>query len=208
MTIHISLSIWRQLSHSTTKPRGDTRMRSFSLMQPPGRQRSKQRTPRATNALARFVESSVCVCVCDWNVTPSLNIISWWMHVRKLHQYKNIVQSCSFVECLIILHYSPVFIVYWSITCNHPRPHSPSWTRCPRGETIVVIPEPLHEVLSYYFTTSTRFLKKKTFSDCHWRPGFHSVYARRVDPSALAFSLASHRHSSITILFSSRFIDS
>jgi hypothetical protein len=56
------------------------------------------------------------------------------------------------VECLIVLHYSPVFIVYWSITCNHPCPHNPPWTRCPRGETIVVIPEPPHEVLSYYFT--------------------------------------------------------
>ena len=29
-----------------------------------------------------------------------------------------------------------------------------------------------------------------------------------VDPSALAFSLASHRHSNISLLFSSRFIDS
>ena len=33
------------------------------------------------------------------------------------------------------------------------------------------------------------------------------VYARRVDPSALAFSLSSHRHSYISLLFSSRFID-
>ncbi len=32
------------------------------------------------------------------------------------------------------------------------------------------------------------------------------VYARRVDPSALAFSLSSHRHSYISLLFSSRFI--
>ena len=36
----------------------------------------------------------------------------------------------------------------------------------------------------------------------------HPVFARRVDPSALAFSFASHRHSSISLLFSSRFIDS
>ena len=33
-------------------------------------------------------------------------------------------------------------------------------------------------------------------------------YARRVDPSAYAFSLASHRHSHISLLFSSSFIDS
>jgi hypothetical protein len=33
------------------------------------------------------------------------------------------------------------------------------------------------------------------------------VYARRVDPSALAFSLSSHRHSYMSLLFSSRFID-
>jgi hypothetical protein len=32
------------------------------------------------------------------------------------------------------------------------------------------------------------------------------VYARRVDPSALAFSLSSHRHSCISLSFSSRFI--
>jgi hypothetical protein len=31
------------------------------------------------------------------------------------------------------------------------------------------------------------------------------VYARRVDPSALAFSLSSHRHSHISLLLRSRF---
>ncbi len=36
----------------------------------------------------------------------------------------------------------------------------------------------------------------------------HLVYSRRVDPSSLAFSLASHRHSNISLLFTSRFIDS
>ncbi len=34
------------------------------------------------------------------------------------------------------------------------------------------------------------------------------VYARRVDSSALVFSLSSHRHSYIGLVFSSRFIDS
>ncbi len=34
----------------------------------------------------------------------------------------------------------------------------------------------------------------------------HTVYARRVDSSALAFSLSSHRHSSISLLFSVRLI--
>jgi hypothetical protein len=34
------------------------------------------------------------------------------------------------------------------------------------------------------------------------------VYVRRVDPSALVFSLSLHRHSYISILFSSRFISS
>ena len=33
------------------------------------------------------------------------------------------------------------------------------------------------------------------------------VSARRVDPSALAFSLSSHRHSYISFVFSFRFID-
>ncbi len=39
-------------------------------------------------------------------------------------------------------------------------------------------------------------------------PNINDLFARRVDPSALAFSLASHRHSSIRLLFSSRFINS
>jgi hypothetical protein len=37
-------------------------------------------------------------------------------------------------------------------------------------------------------------------------PPRNPVYARRVDPSALAFSLSSHRHSYISLLFSSRFL--
>jgi hypothetical protein len=36
----------------------------------------------------------------------------------------------------------------------------------------------------------------------------HAVYARRVDFSALVFSLSSHRHSYIGLIFSSRFLDS
>jgi hypothetical protein len=100
-------------------------MRSFSLMQPPGRQRSKQRTPRATNALARFVESSVCVCVCvcvcGWNVTPSLNIISWWMHVRKVHQYKNIVQSMFFCG---MSDYSSLFACVHCVLIHYLQPSS------------------------------------------------------------------------------------
>jgi hypothetical protein len=39
-------------------------------------------------------------------------------------------------------------------------------------------------------------------------PPRNPVYARRVDPSALALSLSSHRHSYISILFSSHFISS
>ena len=35
----------------------------------------------------------------------------------------------------------------------------------------------------------------------------HPVYVRRVDPPALAFTLSSHRHSHISLLFSFRFID-
>jgi hypothetical protein len=31
-------------------------------------------------------------------------------------------------------------------------------------------------------------------------------YARRVDPSVLAFSLSSHRHTYVSLLFNSRFI--
>ena len=37
-------------------------------------------------------------------------------------------------------------------------------------------------------------------------PSSNPVYARRVDPSVLAFSLSSHRYSFIGLLFSSRFI--
>jgi hypothetical protein len=37
-------------------------------------------------------------------------------------------------------------------------------------------------------------------------PPSNPVYARRVDPSALVFSLSSHRHSYTGLLFSSRFI--
>lgn len=36
----------------------------------------------------------------------------------------------------------------------------------------------------------------------------HLEYDRPVDPSVLAFSLSSHRHSNISLFFSSRFIDS
>jgi hypothetical protein len=36
----------------------------------------------------------------------------------------------------------------------------------------------------------------------------HLVYTGRVHPSTLAFSLASHRHSNISLLFTSLFIDS
>ena len=39
-------------------------------------------------------------------------------------------------------------------------------------------------------------------------PMSHTVYVRSVDPSVLAFSLSSHRHSYIGLVFSSRFIDS
>ena len=42
---------------------------------------------------------------------------------------------------------------------------------------------------------------------CYSSP-HHPVYVRLVDPSGLAFSLTSHRHSSINLLFSFRFIDS
>jgi hypothetical protein len=38
-------------------------------------------------------------------------------------------------------------------------------------------------------------------------PPRHPVYARRVDPSSLSFSLSSHRKSHISLLFSFRFID-
>ncbi len=37
-------------------------------------------------------------------------------------------------------------------------------------------------------------------------PPHNPVYVRRVDPSALAFGLSSHRHSYISLLFTSRFI--
>jgi hypothetical protein len=39
-------------------------------------------------------------------------------------------------------------------------------------------------------------------------PPHNPVYVRRVDPSTLALSLSSHRHSYMRILFSSRFISS
>jgi hypothetical protein len=39
-------------------------------------------------------------------------------------------------------------------------------------------------------------------------PSWNPVYARHVDPSTLAFSLSSHRHSYISLLFSCRFITS
>jgi hypothetical protein len=38
-------------------------------------------------------------------------------------------------------------------------------------------------------------------------PPHNPVYVRCVDPSALAFSLSSHRHSWISLLFGSRFIE-
>jgi hypothetical protein len=37
-------------------------------------------------------------------------------------------------------------------------------------------------------------------------PPYNPLYVSRVDPSALAFSLSSHRHSYISLLFSFRFI--
>jgi hypothetical protein len=40
-----------------------------------------------------------------------------------------------------------------------------------------------------------------------WPTLYNTVYARRIDSSALVFSLSSHRHSYIGLLFSSRFID-
>jgi hypothetical protein len=67
--------------------------------------------------------------------------------------------------------------------------------------------------------TATRPAKKNLRS-MWWWPGKerkgkefqkkrdNCMYARLVPPSALAFSLASHRHSNISLLFSSRFIDS
>ena len=39
-------------------------------------------------------------------------------------------------------------------------------------------------------------------------PSFNPVYVRSVNPSALAFSLSSHRHSYISLLFTFLFIDS
>ena len=42
---------------------------------------------------------------------------------------------------------------------------------------------------------------------CYSSP-IHPVYVRCVDPSTLAFSLASHQQSSISLLFAFRFIDS
>jgi hypothetical protein len=45
--------------------------------------------------------------------------------------------------------------------------------------------------------------KKSTWSEKKRKP---NVYARGIDPSALAFSLSLHRHSYISIHFSSRFV--
>ena len=46
--------------------------------------------------------------------------------------------------------------------------------------------------------------KKKALEKFGYYDKFQ-VYARRVNPSALAFSLSSHRHSYVSLLFSSRF---
>jgi hypothetical protein len=51
-------------------------------------------------------------------------------------------------------------------------------------------------------STFTIFFKKKVSG------GRKTNIARRVDSSVLVFSLSSHRYSFISLLFSSRFIDS
>ena len=50
-----------------------------------------------------------------------------------------------------------------------------------------------------------RLLTSSLFFRCSSPPS-NPVYARRADPSSLAFSLSSYRHSYISFLFSSRFI--
>jgi hypothetical protein len=55
--------------------------------------------------------------------------------------------------------------------------------------------------------TSRRSINLVSIFRCS-SPPRNPVYARRVDHSALAFSLSSHRHSYISLLFRSRFIDS
>jgi hypothetical protein len=61
--------------------------------------------------------------------------------------------------------------------------------------------------LAYRFINNFTFQKRKNSTIKELRLTL-SVYARRVDSSALVFSLSSHRHSFIGLVFSSRFIDS
>ena len=53
----------------------------------------------------------------------------------------------------------------------------------------------------------TRKKKRKDKKRDEIRPQRHPVYARRVDPSALACSLSSHRKSHISLVFGFRFVD-
>ena len=60
--------------------------------------------------------------------------------------------------------------------------------------------------ISLLFSSRLSFHNKQLLSLID--KGRDKVYVRRVDPSTLGFSLSSHRHSYIRLLFNSRFIDS
>jgi hypothetical protein len=80
-----------------------------------------------------------------------------------------------------------------------------------------------HSYISHLFALAYRFINKFTFQKkktAQTPPFFYSaanklelrltlsVYARRVDSSALVFSLSSHRHPFIGLVFNSRFMES
>ena len=58
----------------------------------------------------------------------------------------------------------------------------------------------------WHLTHNLSFINLVSIFRCS-SPPLHPVYTRRVDPSALPFSLSSHRKSHTSLLFSFRFID-
>ena len=101
--------------------------------------------------------------------------------------------------CLFVSSFIGLFIHIVSFVCSHD-PFVPSGISVDNCSVITHSDTPIPRYYRLPVITGTNCPHDSS------SPPYNPVYVRRVDPSALDSSLSSHRHSYISLLFSSRFI--
>ncbi len=160
-----------------------------------------------------------CGCVVNWPYNPTCGpraVPYGILPVILTDSSGNWQLFCSFRSSACAIHQCPIPLPPCGVL-DHPENKSRQYPhqQSPRMQLYVLHSILMGHLLTYHFKNTyspitlanISFINLVLIFRCSSSPN-NPMYVRRVDFSDLVFSLSSHRHSYIGLVFSSRFLDS